>query len=192
MDKEVLTEDIGTIYQQAYRVRHIIDHLLAMARPQPPSFKPVHLNAVVMDSLEMVRKTLAEKHLQIEVDLQPDLPPIHADQIQMQQVLLNLILNARDAMGEGGRLLVTTRLNEADPPGVDVFVNDDGEGIAPEVLQRLFSSFQTTKINQGGTGLGLAVCRRIMESHKGHITADSALAKGTTMRLWFPLKGHRT
>jgi signal transduction histidine kinase len=192
MDKDVLSEDISTIYQQTHRVRQIIDHLLAMARPQPPSFKPVHLNAVVMDSLEMVRKTLAEKRLRIEVDLQPDLPPIHADQIQMQQVLLNLILNARDAMSEGGRLLITTRLSDKEPEGVDVLVQDDGEGIAPEVLQRLFSSFQTTKINQGGTGLGLAVCRRIMELHKGRIAADSTLAKGTTMHLWFPLKGHRS
>jgi signal transduction histidine kinase len=189
MDKDVLAEDIATIYQQANRVRQIIDHLLAMARPQPPSFKPVHVNSIVIDSLEMVRKALAQKRIQVHMDLQQDLPPIHADQIQVQQVLLNLLLNARDAMGDEGKLEITTRIGSNGRGGVEVVVTDNGEGIAPEVLQRLFSSFQTTKINQGGTGLGLAVCKRIMELHQGQISAESTVGHGTAMRLWFPLKG---
>jgi signal transduction histidine kinase len=187
LDPAVLTEDLATIHQQANRVRQIIDHMLAMARPAPPRFGPVRANSVVVDSLEMVRKTLAEKQLRVTTSLQPDLPAIHADQIQVQQVLLNLVLNARDALQAGGHLHISTRLLEGDEPGVEVLVADDGEGIPPDVLRRLFTSFQTTKLSKGGTGLGLAVCRRIMELHNGRVSAESAPGEGTTMRLWFPL-----
>lgn len=192
MDQEVLAEDITTIYEQTHRVRHIIDHLLRMARPEPPAFKQVHMNVVVMDSLEMVRKTLSAKKIEVTVNLHPDLPAIQADQIQMQQVLLNLVLNARDAMSEGGHLVVTTHLKEdGEHRGIEIDVADDGEGMSPEVMKRLFSSFRTTKLSQGGTGLGLAVCRKIMELHRGRISAESVQKLGTTMRLWFPLRDGR-
>lgn len=189
LNTQELTEDISTIYEQANRIRHIIDHLLDTARPEPPKFTPIHMNSVVIDSLKMVRKTLLDKRLRITLDLQKSLPPIAADQIQMQQVLLNLILNARDAMAEGGRLHIASRVTSGPDEGVEVTVTDDGEGIAPELLRKLFSSYQTTKLNKGGTGLGLAVCRRIMDVHGGRIAAESIRNEGTTMRLWLPLKG---
>ncbi len=185
------SEDMAAIYHQANRVRQIIDHLLGMARPQPPSFRPIHVNSVVVDSLEMVRKTLQKAGVRVMADLQPDLPAIHADQVQVQQVLLNLILNARDAMPSGGELRIASRVVNGTEPGVEVTVEDEGEGIAPDLLRRLFSTFQTTKLNKGGTGVGLAVCRKIMELHNGTISAESELEVGTTMRLWFPLRGNR-
>ncbi len=111
MSPQTLAEDMGTIYQQANRVKQIIDHLLRMARPEPPQFKPVVMNGVVTDSLAMVRKTLTERGIRVVVELDPDLPAIPADLIQMQQVLLNLILNARDAMEEGGALTISSSLN---------------------------------------------------------------------------------
>lgn len=186
MSPETLAEDMGTIYQQANRVKQIIDHLLRMARPEPPQFKPVFMNAVVTDSLAMVRKTLAERGIAVATDLDPDLPAIPADAIQMQQVLLNLILNARDAMEQGGALTITSQINPDDAGEIRVTVADTGEGIAPEQLKLLFSSFHTTKLSKGGTGLGLAVCRRILRAHQGRITADSQLGVGTRMFLHLP------
>lgn len=187
MTPEQLSEDLATIYQQANRVRQIIDHLLRMARPEPPAFQPVSINSVIQDSVAMVRKMLKDRKVEVVTSLQPDLSLIQADQIQLQQVLLNLILNARDAMEEGGTLRISSLAGNGAEPGVTVTVADSGQGIAPDQLTRLFSSFHTTKLNQGGTGLGLAVCRRIMRVHNGRISAESQLGKGTTMQLWFPL-----
>jgi signal transduction histidine kinase len=181
-----LADDLSTIHQQANRVRQIVDHLLRMARPEPPMFHPVNMNAVIVDCLAMVRKNLADRHISVVTDLDPHLPTIQADQIQMQQVLLNLILNARDAMEEGGTLAITSAPVRGKLPGVRIAVADTGPGIAPEQRERLFSSFNTTKLEMGGTGLGLSVCRRIMAAHQGRIEADSAAGKGTTMRLWLP------
>jgi nitrogen-specific signal transduction histidine kinase len=192
LSPEVLAEDLGTIYQQANRVRQIIDHLLRMARPEPPALHAVHLNAIIQDSLAMVRKTLSERGVDIELDLQGDLPAIQADHIQVQQVILNLMLNARDAMEEGGTLTIRSLLDDQEEPGVRITVSDTGIGMAPDQLERLFSSFHTTKVNQGGTGLGLAVCRRIMRVHSGKIHAESTVNKGTSMHLWFPRGRTRT
>lgn len=189
MSPEMLSEDLGTIYEQANRVRQIIDHLLRMARPEPPQFKPVHMNAVITDSLAMVKKTLSEKKIQVVVDLYPNLPAIPADLIQMQQVLLNLILNARDAMEGGGTLTISSGMNPDDATEIQIAVTDTGEGIAPEVKKRIFSSFHTTKLNKGGTGLGLAVCQRILRAHNGHIKAESEVGVGTAMYLHLPAIG---
>lgn len=187
MSPETLSEDLATIYHQANRVKQIIDHLLRMARPEPPQFKPVYMNAVIADCLAMVRKTLAERSIRVVVDIDQDLPPIPADLIQMQQVLLNLILNARDAMEEGGTLTISSLAQPLDE--IRITVADTGEGIAPDELRKLFSSFHTTKLSKGGTGLGLAVCRRIMRVHNGRITAESELGKGTSMHLHLPATG---
>jgi signal transduction histidine kinase len=189
LDPAELSADFATIYEQANRIRHIIDGLLDTARPEPPKFRPIHINGVILDSLKMVRKALADKGIRVYLDMDEELPPIPADQIQMQQVLLNLILNARDAMENGGTLRITSQLAKAPQEGVEVIVTDTGEGIAPEQLRRLFSSYQTTKLSKGGTGLGLAVCSRIMEVHNGRISATSTLQVGTSMRLWLPLTG---
>lgn len=189
MSPEMLAEDMETIYNQANRVKQIIDHLLLMARPEPPQFKLVQMNAVITDSLAMVKKTLTEKNITVKAELDPELPPIAADLIQMQQVLLNLILNARDAMEGVGTLSITSGRNPADPREVRIVVADSGEGIAPEQLRTLFSSFQTTKLNKGGTGLGLSVCRRILRVHNGRISAESGIGEGTRMILDLPAPG---
>lgn len=188
-DHEELKTDISTIYQQANRIRHIIDGLLDTARPEPPKFHPIHINGAVVDSLKMVRKALLDKRIRVILDLDESLPAIPADRIQMQQVLLNLVLNARDAMDDGGELRILSRLSGDPAEGVEVIVSDTGEGIPPDQLRKLFSSYHTTKLNKGGTGLGLAVCNRIMEAHNGRIIADSILGEGTSMRLWLPLEG---
>lgn len=182
-----LAGDLRTIHDQADRVRQIVDHLLRMARPEPPDFHPVNLNTVVNDCLAMVRKNLTDRRIAVVTRLAPELPDIQADRIQMQQVLLNLILNARDAMEEGGRLTIATSLDVPHPAGVRVVVSDTGIGIPADRLTKLFSSFHTTKLERGGTGLGLAVCRRILAAHQGRIDAESVAGRGTTMRLWLPV-----
>lgn len=191
MSPQTLSEDLGTIYAQAERVKHIIDHLLRMARPEPPQFQPVQMNAVVTDCLAMVRKNLSERGIHVATELDAELPAISADHIQMQQVLLNLILNARDAMEQGGTLTIASGPDPESPRHVRVSVRDTGEGIGPEQLRRLFSSFHTTKLSKGGTGLGLAVCRRIVRAHNGRIEAESEVGRGTTMHVHLPAVGGR-
>lgn len=184
MTREEMVEDVSVILQQAARVKSIIDQLLKLGRPHPPKLQPVPVDEIFQNVLPMVRKTLERSHIDLGVTMDAGLPPIHADGVEIQQVLMNLILNARDAMPRGGAIA----LEAAVPPGTHtlvISVADTGQGIAPENIERIFSPFYSTK--SGGTGLGLAVCRRIMRRHGGDILVDSEVNRGTTFRLNFPL-----
>lgn len=185
-----VAEDFEVIRSQASRVKTIIDHLLKMARPGPLETKTVAINDVISDTLPMVQKTLQHSNVRLEPRLTPNLPSIDVDVIHVQQVLLNLIINARDAMPTGGTLTITSEVDDPHAPqGVTIHVRDTGVGMTPDQLKVFFSPFYTTKLEQGGTGLGLAVCQRIMRQHKGRIDAESHPNEGTLMRLWFPIKG---
>jgi len=187
--RDDVADDFEVIRSQAARVQHIIDHLLRMARPGPLETRSASLNEIIIDTLPMVRKTLQNANVHLETRLASELPSVDVDVIHIQQVLLNLILNARDAMPEGGLLSITTERNGTDPPGILVLVRDTGVGMTTEQLKAFSTPFFTTKLEQGGTGLGLAMCQRIMRQHKGRMDAESQLNKGTVMQLWFPIRG---
>jgi signal transduction histidine kinase len=144
---------------------------------------PLQLNDVVGDILGMVRKEFEGHGIRFEVSLAPELPPVRGNANYLQQVLLNLLINARDAMSEGGTLSITTS-----PAGsaVRVSVTDSGPGIPESLKEKIFQPFFTTKGTQG-TGLGLAICAKIVAQHEGFLRLESAPGKGATFTVVIPI-----
>ena len=122
---------------------------------------------------------------EVQPQLDPELPMVVCDAAQIEQVILVLIMNALDAMPQGGNLWLTTSFSK-DPNSVRVVVRDDGTGIAPEILPRLFEPFLTTKETGRGVGLGLAISRSILERHSGSIEVQSEVGRGTTFTVTLP------
>jgi signal transduction histidine kinase len=190
LSEEELFEDLEVIRQQVGRMRDIIDHLMKMARPGPPERHDLSLNVVVLETLPMVRKTLMDADIHLELDLGQGMPAVKADLVQLQQVLINLLLNARDAMPEGGRVIISTELqNDRERPTVQARIRDTGVGMSPDQIRQAFEPFHSTKLDQGGTGLGLAVCQRILHQHDGGIDAEPHPEGGTVVRIWLPASG---
>ena len=169
------------------RLDYIISQFLQAIRPSPPQFKPVFLNEVVGQTLELLKPELDNRGLTIKTKLARTLPAASIDASQIQQVLVNLIKNAMQAMTKGGTLTLQT--GEAGD-GVWVSVADSGGGIPQEQINRIFDPFFTTK--QEGTGLGLMIVQRIVRAHGGRIELESHVGRGTTFRLWLPLHERKT
>ncbi|WP_240907160.1 sensor histidine kinase [Paludisphaera rhizosphaerae] len=179
------------IQEAADRATTITGSMLGLSRPgrDPNHREPVDLGRLVDDVVMLTCKDLNKHNVRLDV-LTPSRPFARVNAIQIQQVLINLLINARQSMPEGG--LVTLRL-ATDTTGrmAEVSVVDQGVGIAPENLRRIFEPFFSTKngpddVGQGGTGLGLAVCRDIIEAHHGRIRAESRRGKGSTFTLLLP------
>lgn len=189
--KDVATRDkaFDKILGAGQRASKITTGMLSYARNQSNLQEPTDLVTLVQDVLVLV-----EKDLQIHrVDLQthfPTRPWASVNASQIQQVLLNLIINARQAMDGGGRLIIKVEAS-ADTQMAEISVADSGAGIPAEKLRKIFDPFFSTKTadeqGQGGTGLGLALCRDIIESHKGRIRVESTVGQGTAFTLKFPL-----
>ena len=180
-----VAEDLDVIRAHALRMRTVLDKFLSLARPTLPVPEWLRIDEAISEVLSMMRKTLDEAHIQLDVTLKSGLPRVYAPPVEVHQVLLNVILNARDAMPDGGRLTIETRREDNGAPGVAVTLMDTGRGIRPEDLDQIFSPFYSTKREGDGTGLGLAVCQRIMQQAQGKIAASSAPGRGTTFSLWF-------
>ena len=179
-------EDVDVIIRETKRCRSIIRELLDFARPAPPSRRPTDLGEVVRHSLAVVTNQLSLDHVEVILDLAEDLPMAFADGNQIQQVLVNLLLNAEDAVEPGkGRIRVATRALPGDL--VEVEVQDNGTGIKPDDVPRLFEPFFSTKGNRG-TGLGLAVTWGILESHGGSVEVDTELGRGTSFFVRIPTR----
>ncbi|WP_306598902.1 sensor histidine kinase [Geothrix sp. 21YS21S-2] len=178
-------EDVEVIVRETKRCRAIIKELLDFARPAPPSRRPTDLNEVVRHSLAVVMNQLSLNHINLALDLAQDLPEAYADGNQVQQIAVNLLLNAADVVQPGtGQIRLATRV--FDDAFVELQVTDNGSGIAPEDLPHLFEPFFSTKGNRG-TGLGLAVTWGIVESHGGSIDVQTELGKGTTFSIRIPI-----
>jgi PAS domain S-box-containing protein len=179
-----VVEDLGVIHRNIQRVTRLGQALRAFSRQAPHENAPVRLNALVDETALLIRKTFSTENIEVVTTLDEALPLISGDASALQQVLLNLITNAREAMRGGGTIRVeTTTLTDA-PPRVRVVVADTGEGIPADVLPRIFDPFYTTKAT--GTGLGLAVSYGIVQDHKGSIEVQSKPGRGTTFVLTFP------
>lgn len=172
------------------RASRITTGLLGYARRGTNRREPADLCTLVQDVLILVEKDLQHHRVRVELDLaaQPVMCEINAGQIQ--QVVLNLIVNARQAMANGGVLSLAVR-PQSEIGQAEIVVRDSGTGIPPEVLRRIFEPFFTTKQadakGQGGTGLGLAMCREIVELHQGRIRVESQVGQGTTFAIKLPL-----
>ncbi|MGD0260501.1 MAG: ATP-binding protein [Verrucomicrobiota bacterium] len=164
------------------RLDYIVTQFLQAIRPTMPQLKPVSLNDIVQKTLELVQPELDNRGLSVHTRLARQLPVTPIDPTQIQQVLVNLIKNAVQAMTKGGALTLQTG-EGAD--GVWVSVADTGGGIPQEQINRIFEPFYTTK--KKGTGLGLMIVQRIVRAHGGRIELESQVGRGTTFRVWLPL-----
>jgi nitrogen-specific signal transduction histidine kinase/CheY-like chemotaxis protein len=170
-----LRRPVELMVQQGDRMSKIVRNLLYFARQRPPEHAPVDVNQVIEQTLALRANQLALSRIAIEHDFAPDLPPVTGDAQQLQQVFLNLLLNAEQAIGadgRDGRIVFRTRLG-ADGHLVRAEVIDNGPGIAPEILPRVFEPFFTTKEVGAGTGLGLSVSYGIVQEHGGRLSVES-------------------
>jgi PAS domain S-box-containing protein len=179
-----VTEDLRVLHRHAQRVARIAQGLLSFAREASAERGPVDLNQVVEETLLLVEKGADKSGITIRRALTPSLPPVHGDSNALQQVVMNLLTNARDALGSGGVITLETSLVPGRPGMARLTVRDTGPGISPDVLPRIFDPFYTTKTE--GTGLGLSISYGIVRDHKGTIDVESLPGQGTTFILTFP------
>jgi PAS domain S-box-containing protein len=176
------------ITQQSFRAAEIANGLLNFSRTSTTEMRATDLNQVIRDTLSLLEHQFKTAQILVDLSLADELPPIHGNSGKLQQVFLNLLLNAKEAMPGGGRLRVATLVNGH----VEALVSDSGTGIAPENMKRIYDPFFTTKTmprpgDKRGTGLGLSVSYGIIQEHAGKIHVESTVGSGTTFHLEFPL-----
>jgi two-component system NtrC family sensor kinase len=177
--------ELGTIAKETLRCRKIVTSLLDFARQTRPNKKANNINTIITESVLLTKKQAAFKDIEVHKDLTRDLPRLHLDKGQIEQVLINLILNAVESTQAGGSITLRTSLSARNQI-VEISVSDTGEGIPKEFLDKVFDPFFTTK--EEGTGLGLAITHGIIEQHGGTIKAESEEHEGTTFRIKIPLR----
>ncbi len=183
---EKMSSLMDRIIRQTFRASEIVNSLLNFSRTSGTEFSDVNVNKIVTETLTLLEHQFRISHVTVETDLNLNLPSIHGNAGKLQQVFLNLFLNAKDAMsGRAGTLRVGTSNGSA----INVSISDTGSGIAPEHIQRIYDPFFTTKNSpqQRGTGLGLSVTYGIIQEHAGKIRVESRPGEGTTFYLEFPL-----
>ncbi len=185
-DTELRNRYLGLIHDGLKRIEKTVHNLLEFSRPRKLRPTPTPLNHSVTHVLELVTYQLHRENIRVRLELDPQGATVIADHFQMEQLLLNLVLNAVNAMPEGGLLTIRTRTVGAN---VTVDVCDTGVGIPDEIRNRIFDPFFTTQKHGKGTGLGLAVSHRIVQAHGGRIEVESREGHGTTMRVVLPKDG---
>ena len=178
-----VAEDLRVIHRHAQRVARIAQGLLSFSRNSPGERGRVDLNQVVDETLLLAEKMIVKDGVMLRRALAPGLPPIWGDANALQQVVMNLVTNARDAVKGGGEISIETSIVSERSDGVQLIVQDTGPGIPPEILPKIFDPFFTTKAE--GTGLGLSISYGIVREHQGTVDVQSAPGKGTTFVLTF-------
>ncbi len=178
-------EDVEKIVTASLHAREIIKKLLLFARQTPPFRGPVNLNQVIVGAIDLFRHHFEKEGIELACALCPEMPLLAGDAGQLTQVLVNLVVNAVQAMPDGGRLLVRTEVHDGQ---VVCIVEDTGVGMTEEVQSRLFLPFFTTKEVNQGTGLGLPVVHGIVTAHGGTIEVTSAPGAGTTFTIRLPIE----
>ena len=183
---QAVAQQLDILQGQVHRITKITQDLLSFSRQREPERCPVDVNEVITRTLGLMESELRLDNIKVELRLAEALPHIMADQDQIEQVVLNLLANARDAMPGGGRLsLLTDMVLDDGQRFVELRVENTGPNIAPEHLDKLFDPFFTTKPEGEGTGLGLSICQGIIESHGGSIRVENVSGGGVvfTVRL---------
>jgi signal transduction histidine kinase len=183
------TQVLEKIERQTFRAAKIVNGLLNLARPAQVDTGPVDVNAVINDVLSLLEHQMRTGRIQVRKELAATAPLVLGIEYKLQQVFLNLFLNARDAMPKGGWLSIVTR---SSPEGAIVEVADTGSGIPVDQLSRIYDPFFTTKEIGKGTGLGLSITYGIVQEHGGTITCDSSMGQGTRFTLTLPLAATRS
>jgi signal transduction histidine kinase len=180
-------EDLEAIVAQIERISRIITSLLDAVRPQAPKLEPISAEYVIGDLLPLLGLAARQRGITLTHAVDDDLPLLRGDTGQLQQVVLNLVVNALEATPPDGRVNVAARARLHDGQrGVALIVSDTGSGIAPELQTKVFATFFTTKPRGQGTGLGLAISRDIARAHGGNISVDSVPGAGATFTVWVP------
>jgi hypothetical protein len=172
------------IEKQTFRASRIVNNLLNFSRQQPSEMRALDMNDLVSETLALAELPLSKRKVRVETHLAETLPPVWGDPGKLQQVLMNLLLNARDSMPNGGDLRIHTDRHNGE---VVVEVADTGAGIAAEEINKIYDPFFTTKGTGQGTGLGLSVTYGIIQEHRGTITVRSEPGSGTCFRVALPL-----
>ena len=198
-EKSQDAEDLDLVIRETKRCASIIRRLLDFAREKVPEKKFINLNHLVGDTVKFVERSAALQKIEISMDLDPDLPEILVDSDLIKQVIMNILVNAKQAIEENGSIQVQTRFNPGRKmantgnelvPVVELSISDTGCGIPEANLQRIFDPFFTSKEVGKGTGLGLSVSYGIVKSHDGEIKVESSVGEGTTFHIYLPADSH--
>jgi signal transduction histidine kinase len=183
---EGMADDLQTIEKQTRNCKKIVEDLLNFARKSGTYLSEVKANQALDAVIDVVRKQLELDNILIRTRYDEHLPEIAGDTEKLKQVFMNMLINARQAIGKNGEIVITTGV---DPGSRSVIITfkDDGPGIAPDVLDKIFDPFFTTKPTGQGTGLGLSVSYGIIEDHAGDINVSSVLGAGTEFRIRLPI-----
>lgn len=169
--------------QEVQRCQTIVRDLLRFSRKENEDFQPFSLPEIIDKSYLLLEKQLAEKSIEFHKEIPDDLPLAIGEANQIQQVIMNLLVNAKNAISQGGKITVAV---EAMPEKLWIRISDDGVGIPKENLSRIFEPFYTTNLSQKGTGLGLSISKKIIDEHRGKILVQSAIDEGTTFTIELP------
>jgi C4-dicarboxylate-specific signal transduction histidine kinase len=183
---EEVRQALTRIVKDGHRSTEVIDRIRALIKRTPPRRERLEVNGAIREVIEIARGEALKNGVSVHVELANGLPLVQGDRVELQQVLLNLVVNAVEAMSgtsEGTRRLLINSGN-AESGGVYVSVVDSGPGLAPGVIGRLFEAFYTTK--PSGLGLGLCICRSIIEAHGGQLWASANVARGATFQFTVP------
>jgi C4-dicarboxylate-specific signal transduction histidine kinase len=189
---EEVQQALDAIIKDGTRAGDVIGRIRALIKKVPPRHDQLDVNEAILEVIEVTRSELLRNGVSLRTELAKGLPFIRGDRIQLQQIVLNLILNAVEAMSDASKgsrdLLISTAEDETS--GVLVAVQDSGPGLSPENLERLFDPFYTTK--PGGMGMGLSICRSIVEGHAGRIWATTNVPQGASFHFSLPAHGVTT
>jgi PAS domain S-box-containing protein len=185
-DLEEVRQALSHIVGSAGRADDVISRVRALYKKEPPRNESLEINEAVLEVIALVSGEAAKNGVSVQTQLAERLPAVCGDRVQLQQVILNLLINSIDAMSgrseEPRELLISTM--KADPDGVLVAVQDSGPGFAPESVDRLFEPFYTTKLD--GLGMGLSICRSIIEAHEGRLWATANVSRGAIFQFTLP------
>lgn len=183
---------LSKILAASERAAKITNTILAQAKNRSESFEPTDLTELISSSMVLLEREMQNYRVAVETQIDPATPRVHASGNQISRVLLNLLINARQAMQGGGTILIKLGPSRDDSGIVELMVRDSGSGIAKESLPRIFDAYYSTKdgpdeSGKGGTGLGLAACKEIIDSHSGRIRVESTVGRGTAFIIRLPV-----
>ncbi len=185
--QEEMKGSLDLIASESKRCGELVKNLLSFSRVSPMNLAWCDLNQVIDRCVRLVQHKLDMGGIQLNLDLATELPPVHCDPAQIEQVVLAMVINAIDAMPQEGNLWISARVNAG---AIELIIRDDGIGIPEEHLAHIFEPFYTTK-EAGGSGLGLAISQNIVERHGGHIELKSVVGEGTTFKIVLPIDSQR-
>ena len=190
-DEPTRDKALQKINDAATRATKVASSVLAMARSRTGGFEPVSLSAILEDTLHLIGREFQKHRVSLETEVAADLPLVNGSSTQLQRVLVNLLVNARQATRAGGSVRIKLQ-HDVQADEVLLQIRDNGSGIAPELLPKIFDPYFTTKdkpdaSGQGGTGIGLASCKQIIDAHSGRIRVDSGVGKGTAFTIRLPV-----